>query len=89
MKTIFGFYSKFRIVWRLAKHRKSGTISTKPKCQIINQYFEKIVSLFLCDNYLLKARIVHISVDKLHHLAKVFLKLNFIAFFRFLHYHII
>lgn len=79
----------FRIIWRLAKQRKSGTISTKPKCQIINQYFEKIISLFLSEDYLLKARIVYISVDKLHHLAKVLIFWFVILILRFLHYHTI
>lgn len=61
----------FRIVWRLAKHRKSGTMSIKPKCQVVNKYLENVISLFLSESYLIQAKIVHIPVDKLHHLAKI------------------
>ncbi|KAI1722735.1 inositol-pentakisphosphate 2-kinase domain-containing protein [Ditylenchus destructor] len=73
--------SNLRIVWRLAKHRKSGTMTTKPKCEI------KMVSPFLRDDYLIskfiyantmalnrmlsEAKIVHIQADHLHQLAKI------------------
>jgi hypothetical protein len=60
-----------RIVWRLAKHRKSGTISVKPKCHLVNAYLEKLISPFISESYLVKARIVDIPVGPLHHIAKV------------------
>jgi len=34
---------------------------------------EQFISPFLDDNYLIKAKLVNINSDELHHLAKVFL----------------
>lgn len=62
----------FRVVWRLAKDQKSGMMTTKPKCEVINQYLEKIIMKILSENYLIPLKIVYIPVDKLHYLAKVF-----------------
>lgn len=46
-------------------------MTSKPKCEVINQYFERIVSCFLNEKYLIRAKVVHIASDNLHHLAKV------------------
>ncbi|KAH7715649.1 Protein Y17G7B.13 [Aphelenchoides avenae] len=60
-----------RIVWRLAKHRKSATVSFKPKCQLVNAYLEKLIAPFITESYLVKAKIVNLPVGPLHHIAKV------------------
>ncbi|KAL3075594.1 hypothetical protein niasHT_034961 [Heterodera trifolii] len=60
-----------RIVWRLAKKRNTAIISPKPKCRLLNIFLEMFISPFLCNSYLIKARLVYISVSDLHHLAKI------------------
>jgi hypothetical protein len=60
-----------RIVWRLAKKRRSNLINFKPKCFIINKYMEQFIAPFLDENYLIKARLVNINANELHHLAKI------------------
>lgn len=52
-------------------------MTMKPKCEVINQYLEKIISKFLSENYLIRSKIVHIPVDKLHHLAKVLFRIHY------------
>uniref|UniRef100_A0A915PEY7 Inositol-pentakisphosphate 2-kinase n=1 Tax=Meloidogyne floridensis TaxID=298350 RepID=A0A915PEY7_9BILA len=66
-----GRTNNLRIVWRLAKKRRSNLINFKPKCDIINKYMEQFISPFLDDNYLIKAKLVNINSDELHHLAKI------------------
>uniref|UniRef100_A0A9J2PU56 Inositol-pentakisphosphate 2-kinase n=1 Tax=Ascaris lumbricoides TaxID=6252 RepID=A0A9J2PU56_ASCLU len=63
--------SGVRIVWRLAKHRKSGTVTIKPKCHVVIAYLEKLIVPILGRQYLIKPRIVHIDVNSLHHLSKI------------------
>uniref|UniRef100_A0A914ZZA7 Inositol-pentakisphosphate 2-kinase n=1 Tax=Parascaris univalens TaxID=6257 RepID=A0A914ZZA7_PARUN len=63
--------SGVRIVWRLAKHRKSGTVTIKPKCHVVIAYLEKLIVPILGRQYLIKPRIVHIDVTSLHHLSKI------------------
>ncbi|KHN87962.1 hypothetical protein Tcan_13243 [Toxocara canis] len=62
--------SGLRIVWRLAKHRKSGTVTVKPKCHVVIAYLEKLIVPVLGRQYLIKPKVVQIDVDSLHHLAK-------------------
>ncbi|KAL7077797.1 hypothetical protein ACQ4LE_003251 [Meloidogyne hapla] len=66
-----GRTDNLRIVWRLAKKRRSNLINFKPKCGIINKYMEQFIAPFLDDNYLIKAKLVNINSDELHHLAKI------------------
>ncbi|VDN27267.1 unnamed protein product [Gongylonema pulchrum] len=63
--------SGLRIAWRLAKQRKSGCVSTKPKCRVVCAYLEKLIVPFLGRQFLVKPEIVEIDVLSLHHLAKV------------------
>ncbi|VDN05569.1 unnamed protein product [Thelazia callipaeda] len=60
-----------RIAWRLAKKRKSGNVSVKPKCQVVIAYVEKLIASFLGRNFLVQPEVVNISADSLHHLAKI------------------
>uniref|UniRef100_A0A915E299 Inositol-pentakisphosphate 2-kinase n=1 Tax=Ditylenchus dipsaci TaxID=166011 RepID=A0A915E299_9BILA len=55
----------------VGKQRKSGMMTAKPKCEVVNQYLEKLISPFLGESYLIRAKIVHIPVDRLHHIAKI------------------
>lgn len=61
----------FRIAWRLAKHRKSNTVSIKPKCRVIIAYMENLIVPFLGREFLVKPKVVDIDVLYLHHLSKV------------------
>lgn len=61
-----------RIVWRLAKHRKWGTITVKPKCHVVIAYLEKLIVPILGRQFLVKPRIVQLDVETLHNIAKVF-----------------
>lgn len=60
-----------RIAWRLAKHRKSGNVTTKPKCRVIIAYLEKLIVPFLGRQFLVKPKVVEIDSISLHHLAKI------------------
>uniref|UniRef100_A0A914EE46 Inositol-pentakisphosphate 2-kinase n=1 Tax=Acrobeloides nanus TaxID=290746 RepID=A0A914EE46_9BILA len=60
-----------RIVWRLSKDRKTGNISLKPKCHVVNAYLENLISHFLDEKFLIKPKLVHIKIDDAHHLAKI------------------
>jgi len=60
-----------RIVWRIAKHRKTGTVNVNPKCQVLNNYLENFVTPFLGDSHLLKPKIVQIPCDLMHYIAKI------------------
>lgn len=59
-------------MWRLAKHRKSGLVSTKQKCELLGQYIKKFIVPFI-DNeaFLIKPRIVKIRLEDLTQIAKV------------------
>lgn len=63
--------SGLRIVWRLAKKRKSGTVSVKPKCHLVIAYMEKLIVPILGRQFLVKPKIVQVDVQALHHLAKI------------------
>ncbi|KAL3117099.1 hypothetical protein niasHT_007502 [Heterodera trifolii] len=52
-----------RIVLRFAKKRNTAIISPKPKCHLLNIFLEMLISPFLCNSYLIKARLVYISVS--------------------------
>uniref|UniRef100_A0A7E4ZTH1 Inositol-pentakisphosphate 2-kinase n=1 Tax=Panagrellus redivivus TaxID=6233 RepID=A0A7E4ZTH1_PANRE len=60
-----------RIVWRLAKHRKSGHISIKPKCHITNAYMENLIAPLVPSEFLIKPKIVFLPIQHVHHLAKL------------------
>uniref|UniRef100_A0AC34PZK0 Inositol-pentakisphosphate 2-kinase n=1 Tax=Panagrolaimus sp. JU765 TaxID=591449 RepID=A0AC34PZK0_9BILA len=60
-----------RIVWRLAKHKKSGQISVKPKCHITNAYMENLIAPLVPERFLIKPKIVIIPLQHVHHLAKI------------------
>ncbi|MFH4984915.1 hypothetical protein AB6A40_011624 [Gnathostoma spinigerum] len=66
-----------RIVWRLAKHRKSGTVSSNPKCHIVTSYLEKHIIPFVGREFILKPQIVKINLQCLHNLAKVICEIGF------------
>uniref|UniRef100_A0A0N5B0S9 Inositol-pentakisphosphate 2-kinase n=1 Tax=Syphacia muris TaxID=451379 RepID=A0A0N5B0S9_9BILA len=63
--------SGLRIVWRLAKHRKSGTVTVNPKCQVVVAYLEKLIVPILERNYLVQPKIIRIDVQALHNIAKI------------------
>jgi len=60
-----------RIVWRIAKHRKSGLISPNQKCELLGQYIEKFISPFISESYLVKMRIVRMRIDDFKQIAKI------------------
>ncbi|VBB33334.1 unnamed protein product [Acanthocheilonema viteae] len=65
-KTVF-----YRIAWRLTKQRKSGNVTTKPKCHVVIAYLEKLIVPFLGRQFLVKPEVVEIDTESLHHLAKI------------------
>uniref|UniRef100_A0A914QK84 Inositol-pentakisphosphate 2-kinase n=1 Tax=Panagrolaimus davidi TaxID=227884 RepID=A0A914QK84_9BILA len=60
-----------RIVWRLAKHRKSGNVSIKPKCHITNAYMENLIAPVIPSKFLIKPKMVFLPIQHVHHLAKL------------------
>jgi hypothetical protein len=60
-----------RIVWRLAKHRKSGNVSVKPKCHITNAYMENLIAPVIPSQFLIKPKMVFLPLQNVHHLAKL------------------
>lgn len=60
-----------RIAWRLTKQRRSGNVTTKPKCHVVIAYLEKLIVPFLGRQFLVKPKVVEIDTESLHHLAKV------------------
>nr|CRZ21941.1 Bm6305 [Brugia malayi] len=60
-----------RIAWRLTKQRKSGNVTTKPKCHVVIAYLEKLIVPFLGRQFLVKPKVVEIDTESLHHLAKI------------------
>lgn len=69
-----------RIAWRFPKHRKSGTVSTKPKSRVVIAYLEKLIVPFLGRQYLVEPEIVEFDSLSVHHLAKV----NFLSVIHFI-----
>lgn len=63
--------SGLRIVLRLAKQRKSGTITVKPKCHVVVAYLEKLIVPILGRQFLVKPKIVQVDIKTLHNLAKI------------------
>uniref|UniRef100_A0A915PZ01 Inositol-pentakisphosphate 2-kinase n=1 Tax=Setaria digitata TaxID=48799 RepID=A0A915PZ01_9BILA len=60
-----------RIAWRLAKQRRSGNVTVKPKCHVVIAYLEKLIVPFLGRQFLVKPKVVEVDVESLHHLAKI------------------
>ncbi|KAI6196942.1 Inositol-pentakisphosphate 2-kinase [Aphelenchoides besseyi] len=60
-----------RIVWRLAKHRRSGFISAKQKCQLLHEYIHRLIAPFIGEEFLVTPRIVRMHVSDLITVAKI------------------
>ncbi|KAE9416339.1 hypothetical protein Angca_006492 [Angiostrongylus cantonensis] len=63
--------SGIRIVWRFTKERKSGLISWKAKSELVNKYMERFISPCLDPRFLVNSKIIEMTIENVHHLAKI------------------